>query len=178
MDDSGKTPEKKVEADTIGDIKSNQKMSAKEFWIRFCFWAVIAAGIPVGFLAWRYGLFTASQGQVTSLTGWGTLASIILAIFFIYILREAKRGMPAGSMVVQCINGYTAIIPLLALLLIVHSIKNSVNYFEETLCVIILCEAIAVPINPMPKWAAQNHIDMESNIIISAIRKAIGKDKQ
>jgi cation transport ATPase len=151
----------------------SHKMSRKEFWIRFSLWISFAVIAPIGFLAWRYGLFTSSEGAKTSLNGWGILAVIILGIFFIYMIKEAKKGMPEGSMLVQCLDGYGILIPLVLLILLLDGIKDSIAYFEEVLIVLVVCEGIAVPINPMRKWAAQNNIERGSNLLSSSIKKAL-----
>lgn len=128
-------------------------MSRKEFFIRLGVWSAFAVIIPIIFIAVRYGLFSDSG---TSLSGWGITAVVIACAFFMYIMKSAKKGLPEGSMLRQCIDGFAALIPVLGLLLLLHSIKNTVDCFEQVLVVVLLCEAVAVPVNPMPKWAAQH----------------------
>ena len=159
------------------DNENVKKMSKKEFWIRFSLWVLFAIVAPIGFLAWRYGLFTLREGAKTSLNGWGILAVIILGIFFIYMIKEAKKGMPEGSLLVQCIDGYGLLIPMVLLILLLDGIKESINYFEEVLIVLVICEGIAVPINPMRKWAAQNKIERSGNFLKSILKAAIKESK-
>ena len=155
------------------DPAALRKMSKKEFWIRLGIWIVFAVVAPIGFLAWRYGLFTASDGVRVSLNGWGILAVIIIGFFLLYVIKEAKRGMPEGSMFVQCLNGYGLLIPLVLCVLILEAIKSNIGYLEQVLIVLIVCEAIAIPINPMPKWAVQNNLDRGGKFLSSAIKKAL-----
>lgn len=150
-----------------------RKMSKKEFWLRLAAWAAFAVMAPIGFLAWRYGLFTASDGVRVSLNGWGILAVIIIGFFLLYVIKEAKRGMPEGSMLVQCLNGYGLLIPLVLCILILESIKSNIDYLEQVLIVIVVCEAIAIPINPMPRWAVQNNLERGGNFLSTAIKRAL-----
>jgi hypothetical protein len=157
--------------------ETTSKMSSKEFWIRFSIWSLLAAVGPVAFLAWRYGLFSQSGGSGVSLSGWGILSIVLLSIFFIYIVKKAKKGMPEGSMAVQCIDGYSALVPLLAVIGILQTIKTNVSYFEEALIVVFVFEALAIPVNPMPKWAAQNNLERKSNLLTDIIKNAIKGSK-
>lgn len=159
------------------ETPKEKKMSPKEFWTRLSIWTLLAVVIPVGFIIWKYGLFK-SSGSI-QLSGWAIIGIFIIAIYFVYLLKSAKKGMPRDSMIVQCIDGYAIIIPLIALLLIVKSVKNTLAEFEQVLIVIIVCESIAVPINPMRKWAAQNNIergiDILSTVISTSKKKARSK---
>lgn len=128
----------------------------KEFWIRSSIWAVLACFAPVAFIAWRYKLFSLSEGSHLAISGWGFLAIVILFAFAIAVVRYLKAGLPY-SMAVQCVDGFCKVIlPLGALLLIVISIKDNIGYFEQALTAVIVCEAAAIPVNPFPKWVAQS----------------------
>ena len=61
--------------------------------------------------------------------------------------------MTEWSMLKQVLNGVgKVIIPLMALLCVVMAISSNIKYFEQALCCVIICEAIAIPINPFPQW--------------------------
>ena len=153
-----------------------QKMSAKQFWIRFAIWATLALAIPLAFVAWRFGIFSNREGH--SLSGWGVVAIALLSFFFIYVIELAKQGMPKGSMANQCLDGLKIVIPLILSLFLLRSIKNSIEQFESFIAVLIICESAAIPVNPMPKWAAQNHIDTAKKNIIEIAREAAKAIKQ
>lgn len=163
-------PEEKTE--------TSEKMSKKQFWIRFSLWALFAAIIPVGFIIYKYGLFvpanTTTKAQY-QLSGWGIISIVIVAIFLLVLLKDAMKGLPNGSMIKQCVKGIGMLIPLFLFILMINSIKDSIEAFEEVLIVLLVSELVAVPINPFPKWATQNNIDMTENIIVKSIKKALGK---
>ena len=155
-----------------------QKMSTKQFWVRFVAWVVIAVLAPIGFMFYRYDMFVkvhVEEAESISMTGWGVFACIIVAVFLLYVIREAKKGMPYGSMFSQCVDGYTLLIPMIILIFILDSIKDNIAAFEQVMIFLTICEAIAVPINPMRRWAFEHNIEMKGNFLVNAISKAIKK---
>lgn len=156
--------------------ETERKMTKAEFWIRFGVWLALAVVAPIVYLAVSYGLFTFHE-ESTSLSGWGVLALVFAVSMLLYIINQAKKGMPSGSMAKQCIDGYMALIPVFAFILLLQVIKTNVEGFQRFLIFMIICEAVAVPVNPIPKWAMQNHIDMAENFLVKTIKKAIGKDE-
>lgn len=126
-------------------------MSEKKlFWLRFAVWSLFACIIPVIFVAFRFDLFKAVSG--ISLSGWGIFAIIIVAIFILVIAKYLKKGLPF-SLFTQCINGFCKIIlPLVVILAILFLVKTNIDYFIQSLGCVTLCELVAIPINPFPKW--------------------------
>lgn len=122
------------------------------FWIRFVIWALFAAVLPFLFIAFRYGIF--DKLSSISISGWGLVAIIIVMCFAFYLVRCLRMGLKGRSpFVLQCVNGVCkVIVPLVCALFLLDSIKNSIAVFEQALIVVTLCEAIAIPINPMPVW--------------------------
>ncbi len=156
-----------------------KKMSTKQFWIRFAIWTVIAVLTPIGFLFYRYDMFVkvhTTESDSYSITGWGIFACIIVAIFLLYVVREAKKGLPYGSMFSQCIDGYSLLIPMVIVILILDSIKDSIAAFEQVMIVLTVCEAVAVPINPMRRWAWEHNIEMKGHFLTDVISKALSKN--
>lgn len=151
------------------------RMSRKQFWIRFALWVVFAVVVPVAFLAWRYGLFSTREGSETSMTGWGIVAIIIIAVFLLKLLNEAKKGLPEGSMLAQCLDGYKWEIPLVLIIFMLENIKNNVDALEETLIVLAVSEAIAIPINPMRRWAYENKIERNGSFLKKVLSEAISE---
>ena len=43
---------------------------------------------------------------------------------------------------------------------------------------LLICEGIAVPINPFPKWEAEHEIDDKENFLIRVYKKTFGKGKE
>ena len=146
------------------------KMTKKEFWIRFGVWFFFAVAIPFTYIACAYGLF---ENKGTTLSGWGAVALIFVIVMLFNIIKQARAGFPKGTMARQCIDGYLILIPIFGALLLVHSLKNTLAEFEKFLIVLIICEAVAVPINPMPTWAHQNEVKETESAVAMALRKMV-----
>lgn len=144
-----------------------------KFWIRFVLWTTLACILPVVFIAFRFQLF---EGKKISISGFGVLAIIIVAIFMLTLIRYIRNGLPF-SMTAQCITGICKItIPLLALFGILWCIRNNIDNFLKVVGFVLISETIAIPINPMPAWAYKNateeqkkHFTNWTNIVIDSI---------
>jgi len=152
-----------------------RKMSKTEFWIRFGIWITLAVIVPFVYIAVEYGLFSASGGTSKSLSGWGVVAVIFMAIVILYIINQTKNSLPDGNFMKQCISGVMGLIPLFAAIIIIHSVKNVMEDFERFLIVVLICEAIAVPVNPLPKWAAENNIKLAEVTLFNAFSRAFNQ---
>lgn len=161
------------------DVKEpvkNGKMGPKQFWLRLILWILFAVIVPVAFVLYKYQMLSPSDSQEVShykLTGWGVLAIIIISVFLLSVIRQVANGLPEGSMTKQCVKGFLTILPVFVLLLLVHVIKNTMDAFEQFLIVLFVSEAVAIPINPIPKWSAQNNIDMQNNAMLNTAKNAI-----
>lgn len=123
------------------------------FWTRFALWVLFALVAPVAFIAWRFELF---KGNHVSISGWGFLAIVIIAVFIISLLRYVKKGLPFSFMS-QCISGLCKVIlPLVCLYAILYCIQQNLQAFLQALGCVILCELVAIPLNPMPQWMHDN----------------------
>lgn len=129
------------------------------FWIRFVLWAFAACILPFCFIAFRFELF--SKISKISVSGWGIFAILIVVVFIFSILRYLKKGLKGRyNFWIQCINGVLKItLPLLAFFMLINSMKDNLDYFLQALGCVILCETIAVPLNPLPKWAYEAQRD-------------------
>lgn len=131
-----------------------KKMSLKEYIIRLCIWAVVLLVPPIVYLEVNYGLFTNKTGL--SLSGWGVVAVTFASIMLVYVLSQIKDGFELGSMLRQCVEGYLRLLPMIAVIVVIHFTKEAIGKMEGFLVVVALCQIVAVPINPNPKWSAQN----------------------
>lgn len=123
------------------------------FWIRFALWSLCACVIPFLFIVYRFQLFqTISKIQIG---GWGMIAIIIVAVFAFSIIRYVKMALSAKySLAVQILNGICKIIiPLVVVMVIIYNIKSNIDLFIQVLGVVIISEMVAIPLNPLPKWA-------------------------
>lgn len=139
-------------ATTETEKKKKTLSPRAKFWLLFTWWTIFACVLPVCFIAWRYQLFD-KVGEM-QLSGWGMLAIVIIAFFGLAVCKYVKTAMSLKwSMVGQCVNGTAKVLlPLLALLLLLKSIESSVSLFIQVVGVVTICEAIAIPLNPMPKY--------------------------
>lgn len=116
-----------------------------------------AAVLPFAFIAWRYDIFTAETKM--RLTGWGTVAVIILIVFVATLVKYVYKGLKPG-LAKQCIGGVVKILlPLIILYMLIVSIQNSLEMFKQALGCTIICEAIGIPLNPFPSWIAQREAE-------------------
>lgn len=131
--------------------EEEKKHKLAVFWARFISWALFACLAPVGFIAWRFQLF--SKVSAVQFGGWGILAVIIIAVFLITIFKYVCKGMMRWSMTKQIIMGLCKVtIPLIALYWILWAISANITIFLQALAVVIVCETIAIPVNPLPQW--------------------------
>ena len=132
----------------------------KKFIIRAIGWTIFACLVPVAFICWRYGIFhKAGSIKFSGLT----LVSIIVLFFFARaLIGYIRAGLVGWSMFKQVLNGVIKVlIPIATVLLIANSMRNSLNYFVQALCVVLVSEAIAIPINPFPEWLAKRQSEMK-----------------
>lgn len=136
------------------------KMSKKTFWFKFSLFMLFAFIIPFTFLVWRFKLF--SKVSKLSIGGWGVIAIIFAAIFFIILIKYVRKGLPF-SMLSQVLEGICKVlIPVLAALSIVHIMKNSMEEMAQFLTVLFFSEMVAIVVNPFPRWIHENKIDFEN----------------
>lgn len=153
-------------------------MSARQFWIRLAIWLAFAVVAPIVFLGCRFGLFTQREGAQVSITGYGILAILIVTVAAIYIMKSARKGLNDGNMLAQCIDGFCALLPIVVLILVIDASKNSISAFEDFLIFFVLSEAIAVPVNPMRRWAEEHHIERGKFIAMDIVKAAIKEYKK
>ena len=126
-------------------------MNKKVFITRAILWSIFACILPVMFVGWRYDLFR-KVGSL-QLSGWGLIAIIIIFVFLIALIRYIKAGFTEWSMLKQVLNGIAKVIlPLGALLGLCVGIRDNLDYFIQALALVLLCETVAIPINPFPEW--------------------------
>lgn len=132
------------------------------FLVRFVLFVIFACILPFSFIAWRFGLFSQSQGEKVALTGWGVIAIIIVMVFIIYTLRMLKQGQPYSMFTQICSGLIKVIMPLTICLLLLKAIRENIDSMIQALTWTIICEMFAIVINPLPKWVEENHIDKEN----------------
>lgn len=141
-------------------IKEHPKTT---FFVRLVFWVIFALIIPICFIGFRFELF--SKKAELALSGWGVIVVIIAAIFLFVFLKYIKLGLSKKhNLFIQCLNGILKItLPLIIVFVVLYNIKNNLEYFMQALGCIILCETIAIPINPMPQWVYEQQKDVRED---------------
>ena len=132
------------------------------FWSRFALWALFACVLPFTFIAWRFRLFNViSQMQIS---GWGIIGIVIVAAFALTIIRYIKLAFTGRySLMGQVLGGFCKIIiPLLAFLALLYSVQENIKLMIQVLGCVTLCEAVAIPLNPLPKWAYEMQKDLRA----------------
>lgn len=145
------------------------------FWARFAAWTIFSWLLPCAFLVWRFDLFR-KIGQI-QIGGWGIVAIVITAAFVFTIIRYVKRAFSNRySLIGQLLGGFCKIvIPLLAMTLILYSVRESINLMIQVMGCVTICEAIAIPLNPLPKWAYDAQKDVRQEERKDAIDYAIDR---
>ncbi len=152
------------------------------FLIRVILFMLFACILPFAFIAWRFGLFSQSQGSGVALSGWGVIGIIIVLVFVIYTLKMLRMGQPY-SLFTQILSGLIKVIlPLVICLLVLKAMRNNIDSMIQALICAIICEMVAIVVNPLPKWVEDNHIEKE-NLKASNLIKKLGewwkiKDKE
>ena len=59
---------------------------------------------------------------------------------------------------------------------IVNALENSIKLFKQALIVVILCEGIAIVVNPFPKYMHDKGIEKTENLMDMFITKWKKKD--
>lgn len=133
------------------------------FWVRFSAWVVFAAMAPLAFMMWRFNLF--NKESHAFLGGWGLFVVIFAAIFLIVLIAYFRRIMMIKHVFISsCISGVCkVIIPLVALLVICYVVRNELDYLIQVLSCTILCELVAIPLNPFPEYIAELQKDVDED---------------
>ena len=135
--------------------------------------------IPIIYLTIRFKLIS---GTKTQLSIWFFIVLLIffgvLAVFIKYYLDGMKTKY---SFLKQLLEGFVKVIMPLGIVLIgfiffkskLEWITSNINKVIEAFVVLLLCETIAVIINPLPKWAFDNKVDG----IVAITDKILKKEK-
>ena len=153
------------------------KEKKRNFIIRIALWTLFSCVIPVVFIGWRYSLF--SKVSSVSLSGWGLIAVVIIFAFLIVVVKYVKAGFVEWTMTKQVINGIMkVVVPLGTILAICISIRSNIDMFIQALSCTLLCEVIAIPINPFPKWVYEKSKGRFESTIDFIATKFYEKDKE
>lgn len=144
------------------------------FWIRLIGFILIGGLIPFIYLVIRFNLF--SKLSTLNIGGWGIIAIIFIAVFIITMLKIVKKGMQF-SFATKCINGIIKVImPLGIFLVIIYFMKDYIDELFNFIVIVLCCEMIAIPLNPLPEWANQSKENKEEKKFVK-FAKSFWKEK-
>lgn len=134
-----------------------------KFASRLVSYLVLSCVIPIILIALRFQIFS-KVGRL-SLSGWGMIIIIFVAVILISVVRYIKMALKAKySMVGQILGGVCKIIiPMVACYVIVWGVKDDIQSFLDVFGIIIICEAVAIPLNPLPEWAYEMQKEVKEN---------------
>ena len=139
--------------------------STLKFWIQFTLFAIFGCIAPLGFIIWRFELF-----QVVSKTTfgvWGVICLVIVAIFGSYVARYLTKGIPY-SFGTQIINGvFKVVVPCLLVWVLSYKLKDEMDLFIQVMAFITCSEAIAICVNPLPKYGNHTSIPTTNTTTIN-----------
>ena len=157
-------------------VETNESKDKKVFIARVILFCIFGCILPFVFIAWRFQIF--SNGGGVSLTGWGIIGILIVFFFILYCLKILKNSIPF-SMTYQILSGLIKVIlPLILLLLLVNALEDSIRQFKQALIIVIGCEAIAIVVNPFPKYMHDKGIEKTENLMDTFISKWKKKESE
>lgn len=176
------TNNSQTSSEAVKSPQTPKKLTPKEFATRLALYVLIGAIIPFAFLAWRFNLFAPKPSKESvTIGGWGLIAIVFIAIFFIKMLKAIRKGM-IFSAYTKAIDAITKIfIPLLLAIIIIYFMGSVQEELLQFLVVVFICEIPAAAVNPIPRWAYENKIEevsFNASKIISSIKGHLGKDEK
>ena len=112
------------------------------------------------------------------------IAIVIVFSVLGFMIRYYVSGLKTKhTLLKQVLNGFTKVIlPISLILLIAIFFKNknevfiqNIDNFIITMWVVLLCESVAVVVNPLPKWAFDNNVEGLSEIADKIFTKKEGE---
>ena len=142
------------------------------FWTRFAAFISVGLIAPISFIAYKFELFqTISKVQIS---GWGILIIIFVAAFILGVTKYVKVAMSAKyTLLGQILSGFMKVIlPLMVALILIGALQKiskanaegmekNIENITYVLSFTLGCEMVAIPMNPLPKWANDMQKDVE-----------------
>ena len=118
--------------------------------------------MPLTFIIWRFELF--QKVDTTTFGVWGILCVIILVAFISVCGRYFSKAN-VYSYPIQLLNGtIKVIIPCALVFFVAYQLRDTIDLFIQVMGVITICEAVAVAINPLPKWLEEHKSEKVANV--------------
>ena len=138
-------------------------MKKAKLLINFSIYCLFGGILPFLFLAWRFELF--KKVSKISIGGWGLVAVIFAFVFVTVTVNKIKDGMPY-SYTKQVIDGISKVVLQLFLgAFCIYYMKDLMEELFQFFCILILCETVAVLVNPIPQWQHENNIERQESSV-------------
>jgi uncharacterized membrane protein HdeD (DUF308 family) len=136
--------------------KPSKKKHGKRFWFwtRFSVWFLLSVITPSAIIITQYEIFS-ERTSTTKITGMGLIALIALGGGVFYIIKslsDASHNPWINGMMEGLIK---VILPLLGVYLLTGIIAYNLDKIRIILVVSLLAEGLALPINPLPEYVAE-----------------------
>lgn len=143
----------------------------KKFWVQFSLFLIFSLVIPISFIAFRFKLFSTTR-QINTITIWAFIVLCILILVVSLLIKIYLDGVKTKySLLKQILQGLIRVVFPIGLCLLltifmrkilidnVESMLKGLNNLVQVLIVCLVCEGIAIVINPLPKWSFDNNVE-------------------
>lgn len=146
------------------------------FWIRFSVWIITSLVIPIGFINYRYQLF--SKVSKVSVSGWILLVGVIVFVFSVILIRYVLHSRKY-SYFKQIVKGVVSLIlPLGFVIYCLYWARDTIDQLIQVLSICCLSWTIAIAVNPMPKWTYDQSKGEQEEFFNYVLDKRIEKKKE
>ena len=160
------------------------------FWLRMIGWLAAGVVAPIITFSIEFGLFTEYGYQVTTdelgnvvsmqvaLNGWGIVSVALIGFAAVNIINEIIDAYTKEySLLKQILVGVkNKILPIVIAIVVCYFLKNCVEQIIFCLTTIGICQIVAIPLNPLPKWKSEKKGEEDYSDLLSGFVKLI-KDK-
>lgn len=170
-------------------ILSPKAKSLVIFWTRMLGWITMSCIIPIVTFSVKFGLFNKNvvktdslgnviEAQSTSLNGWGIIACAIVGYTASVVIKEVITAYPQYSLAKQWLTGFRkTVLPLLIGFFICLFINNVVQHIMFCLGTLAVCQFIAIPLNPLPKWRYEKTGSEDYSSALNYLTEIVKKKK-
>lgn len=159
------------------------------FWVRMVGWSAAGVVAPIVVFATKFGLFTKQEPVVDALgnvvqqegialNGWGIICCLILGGYVLQILKEVVNANRGYSLTKQCYDGIVKLIPFVIAYGICFFLNGVIGHVMYCLGVLILCRALAIPLNPLPKWRFEKSGVEDYSDLLNGLTELVKKLKK
>jgi hypothetical protein len=120
------------------------------FTIRLILFVLIGIVGPLAIIYSQYQMFSPRVPDSIKIHGWGIVALLVLAFGTYYVIGSLAKAF-SNYFIRQIMAGLSKIIvPILLAYLLVNAVAANVDKIKIILLGSLLCEIIALPLNPIP----------------------------